>query len=112
VAPTITLVGFGLTAAGLIVGTIAGGIAVSKTSTLRDECGGTVCPKSRQSDIDSAKNMAGLSTVSFVVAAIGAVVGINGLLLWNADRPAASSSAKVRWRPAIGLRSAGIEGSF
>jgi hypothetical protein len=112
VGPTVALVGFSITALGVIVGTISGGVAMSKTSSLRDACGGTVCPKSKQDDIDSARNAAGLSTVSFVLAAIGAVVGVNGLILWNADRPASSTSARVQWRPTVGLGSAGVQGSF
>ncbi len=110
---TLAYAGFGTAIAGAVVGGISGVLALSKTSQLRTDCGGTVCPASKQSDIDSARNMAGLSTVSFAIALIGVVVGVNGLAV--ASGPSTQTSAAtqpLQVRPMVGLGSAGLEGSF
>jgi hypothetical protein len=105
--------GFATAGAGVLVGSVVGILAISKTSKLKSDCGGTVCPADRADDISSAKNLAGLSTVSFAIALVGVAVGVNGLILWNdtpAKQPAQTSA--VRIRPVLGLGAAGLEGSF
>jgi hypothetical protein len=109
----LTYSGFAAVGVGVVVGSISGIWAISKTSKLKSDCGGTVCPAARQDDIASAKNLAGLSTVSFAFALIGAVVGFNGYTLWkDSSKSTAAANAVVHVKPVVGLGSAGLEGSF
>ena len=102
--------GFGLGAAGLVAGSITGVIAFSKTSTVKDECPTKTCTPSQQSDIDAAKRFGTISTISFAVAGVGAIVGVVGLLSGGSREPAPSPSANVSWW--IGPGSAGVAGAF
>jgi hypothetical protein len=109
----LTYGGFATAGVGVLVGSVVGILAISKTSQLKSDCGGTVCPADRANDISSAKNLAGLSTVSFAIALVGVAVGVNGMILWSntpGKQPAETSA--VRIRPVLGLGSAGLEGSF
>ncbi len=51
------------------------------------------CPPATWSDLDSAQSMASVSTVAFVVGALGLVVGTGAILL--DDRPSSSERALV-----------------
>lgn len=83
--PTLAYVGGGIGLAGVLVGSVAGVSAVSHRNDAKKSCVSGSCPPSTWSDLDSAHTMAGVSTVSFVVAAIGLVVGAGAILL-DADR--------------------------
>src|SRR6478735_4923183 len=76
-------VAFGVAGAGLIVGGVTGALALSKAS----DCPNKVCES--QSDLDSAKTMATISTIGFSVGVAGVAVGT---ILWltgsSRDRPA------------------------
>ncbi|MBX3231545.1 MAG: PEGA domain-containing protein [Labilithrix sp.] len=69
-------VGVGVGAAGIAVGTIFGLMATSKKSEIEDQCQGTRCPSSVQGDVDSGRTMGTISTVGFVVGAVGLVAGV------------------------------------
>ena len=43
-------------------------------------CRNGVCPPSRHDDLDTTKRLATISTIGFVVAGVGAAVGVVGLL--------------------------------
>jgi hypothetical protein len=114
--------GFGLAGAGLLAGTITGAVSLSKTSGIRNsgQCSGDVCGPVEYDDISSAKTMATLSTVSFIVAGVGAVAGVVGLLMSASsaepksdgptDVPPTSKGPQVE--PWIGLGAAGLRGRF
>ncbi|HEY1694993.1 MAG TPA: hypothetical protein VGG39_22650 [Polyangiaceae bacterium] len=128
--------GFGLAGAGLIAGTITGVLSMSKTNSIKSSplCasggGSTQCGPGENSDISSAKSMATLSTVSFIVAGAGGVIGVIGLLTGNhsgGSEPAAApasppsddtsggtdqSSSRLELHPWFGLGSAGLTGTF
>ncbi|MBI5535143.1 MAG: hypothetical protein HY898_20620 [Deltaproteobacteria bacterium] len=110
---TLTYGGLATAGVGVVIGSVTGIMALSKTSQLKSDCGGTVCPSSKQDDLNSARNMAGLSTVSFAIALVGAAVGFNAMILWG-DAPAKQPppTTAVQVRPVLGLGSAGLEGSF
>lgn len=97
----------GVGGAGLIVGTIAGVIALSKKSTLNDECPGNVCPADKKGDLDSFRTTRTVSTIGFVVGVVGAGAGV--ALLLTAPK-AKSNSAFVS--PFVGPGSLGVMGSF
>jgi hypothetical protein len=107
----LTYVSFGVAGAGVLVGTITGILTLSKKSAAG--CTNNLCPSSTWSDIDSAHSFATVSTISFIVAGVGATVGVLSLLLGNdSAAPAQPAPAEARVTPWIGLGSAGVRGTF
>ena len=100
-------IAFGVGGAGLVVGGITGILAMSKHSTLKDECTST-CPPSAQSDLDGYHTMGTISTVGFIVAGVGAAAGVVLLV----TQPKATVTTGLRIVPTIGLGSLGAVGSF
>ena len=76
---TMALLGVG--AVGLIVGGVAGGLAIVDKRTIDAHCAGTVCDRDGKSAADGAKTMGWVSTAGFAVGA--AAVGA-GAILWLA----------------------------
>ena len=99
-------VGFGVAGAGLIAGGITGLIAMSRASSVREQCVDGKCPPSTHDDYDSGKTVGNISTALFVVAGVGAVIGVIGLL----------SKPKIKEGPTVSLYfgplSTGLVGSF
>ncbi|HET7541908.1 MAG TPA: PEGA domain-containing protein [Polyangiaceae bacterium] len=104
-------VAFGVGGAGLIVGGITGGLALSKAG----DCPNKLCET--QSDLDSAKTMATVSTIGFGVGIAGVAAGTI-LLLTSSSHSEKSARAqparapKFAMQPWFGLTSAGVSGSF
>jgi hypothetical protein len=103
--------GAGVAAAGVVVGSIAGGLALSHMSTVQGACTGTICPTSVDSDLQSARTLGNVSTVAFVVAGVGATVGVVGFL-WPRPDVTTAPSAAVSFKPWVAPGGAGIVGSF
>jgi len=104
-------VAFGVGGAGLIVGGITGGLALSKAG----DCPNKQCET--QSDLDSAKTMATISTIGFGVGIAGVAVGTILLLTGGSSseksaRAQPAPAPKFAMQPWFGLTSAGISGSF
>jgi hypothetical protein len=106
---SLVYIGFGVGAAGLVVGGVTGFMSMSKTNSLKDDCPDNRCPNSSQSDIDSAKTLATISNIGFGVAIVGAGVGIYGLVSSKKTR---EKPAGARFSPVIGTRYLGVSGSF
>lgn len=66
--------GAALGVAGLTIGAVGGIVALSKKSSLDEVCSGVHCPRASEGDVSSAKSMAAVSTVGFVLAGVGATV--------------------------------------
>jgi hypothetical protein len=66
----------GLGGVGLAVatGTVTGLFALSKSSTLQNECPGKVCPTSARGDYDAARTARATSDIAFATAAVGAAI--------------------------------------
>jgi hypothetical protein len=76
-----TFIGFGTAAAGVIVGSITGGISLAKTNDAKAEyCAGTSCSPAGGPAFDEANALANVSNVAFALAALGVGVGVYGLL--------------------------------
>jgi hypothetical protein len=101
--------GFGVAGAGVVLGTISGIVSFSKGSSLNDLCKGTQCVPAAQSVVSSGRTWATLSTVSFVVAGVGAVAGIAGLLL---SSPVQATPVKAGASLDFGLGSVSVQGRF
>jgi hypothetical protein len=110
----LTYVGFGVAGAGLVLGSVTGLMSLSKASSAKSSCIDNKCPPSTHDDIESSKSLATISTISFVVAGAGAVVGVIGLLspktIQAETTPTAKIEPHVSWW--IGAGSAGVLGSF
>lgn len=72
-------VGFGLAGAGAIVGSITGALAMSKYGAVAPRCRDNRCPPETHDDLDGGKTMGTVSTISFIVAGVGAAAGVVGL---------------------------------
>ena len=109
----IAIAGMGLAGVGMVVGTIAGIVSLSKTSALKATCQAGRCPPSSASGIDAAGSTATVSNVGFVAAGVGAAVGVVGVVLWSREGKATERADHAPYLSAwIGPEAAGIRGSF
>jgi hypothetical protein len=108
--PSYTLVYAGLAAAGvgIVVGSVTGVIALSRGATLRDECPTGRCGADHSDDVNGARVLTTVSTISFAVATGGALVALFGVVRATDTAPAKVGAVQ----PVIGLGSLGIVGSF
>jgi hypothetical protein len=100
--------GFGLGAASLVAGAVTGGLALSKTNDLKEQCGGP-CPPSLQDEFDAANTLATASDVTFIVGGALVLAGAGGLIWYAVSTKGAAStrtglsigvsptSASLRW---------------
>jgi len=104
----------GIGGAGIVVGSVFGGLALGTKSSLDSACPTkTSCPPSSQSDIDALATRATVSTIGFGVGVAGVLIG--GVLLATAHGEAPPTIAPPRgahWSPWIGLGAAGVGGTF
>ncbi|WP_438011414.1 hypothetical protein WME89_23860 [Sorangium sp. So ce321] len=98
----------GLGGVGLAAGAVGGVLAMGKHSDLSERCPGGRCDASLQGDVDRYHAMGTLSTIGFVVGAVG--VGAGAFLILTAPR--SPQRAGISITPVIGLGSAGAKGSF
>lgn len=100
-------VAFGAGAVGLGVGVGLGVVTLSKASEIKAHCNAQgLCPASERSRASAANTLAAGSTVGFVVAGVGAALGVTFLVL----RP--TPKAKARAGIVVGPLSLGAEGVF
>jgi hypothetical protein len=79
-------VGFGIGAAGLLVGGITGAVALVKGRQLNDACTGGVCYRYQEDELNSGRALAHSSTVSLSVGGGGVLIGIAGLIAFPPGR--------------------------
>jgi hypothetical protein len=95
--------------AGLVVGAIAGGIAIGDHSTLVDNgCANGVCPPSQASELDSFRTMGTLSTIGFIAGGVLAAAGLVMVIL----APSSSKKEHAWVAPVIGPTGVGMVGRF
>jgi hypothetical protein len=102
-------VGFGVAGAGVIVGAITGGISMSQASGLKDECPNDICSADRKSDIATMLAIGHAATASLVIAGVGAIVGVVGLVIPGGDDQPAETA---RLRAVVGPGTIGVMGAF
>jgi hypothetical protein len=90
----------GLGGAALVVGAVTGGLALSITGDIEDNCVDGHCLASDQDEGDRAATLATAATVSFVIAGVAAAAGITLMVV-----PYATSDEPGAW-------SAGLLGRF
>ena len=114
---TLAIGGFTLAGIGVTVGAVTGLLSISSSSAAKSTCSDNRCPRSAQSDIDSAQTTATVSTIAFAAAGVGILVGSIALLVGDrvvdAKEPSAEAArVRVRVTPWIGAGQAGLRGSF
>jgi hypothetical protein len=88
----------GIGAAGLVVGAIFGGLAVSASSKVKSECPNNICKAADQGDLSSANTKALVSTVGL---SVGGAALATGVVLFVLSRPSAKKDEAGR--PAASL---------
>lgn len=105
-------VAFGVSAAGLAVGAISGGLFLSKHSDLAQTCNADLdCPSSETDKVRAYDTLAIISPVGFAVCGVGAGVGLSWWLL-NRDTRTPAPAKGVLVHPYLGFGSVGASGTF
>ncbi len=115
--PAMSWAGFGIAAAGVIVGGITGVVAIVKGHQLANECADLVCYQYQKAEFESGRAVAHTSTASFAVAGAGAIVGIVGLIVFRPPKkpennPPEKGPDKVTLVPLFGPTGIGVMGRF
>ena len=97
--------GFGLAAVGAIVGGVTGTMTLTKANDVKPQCENGICDPLARGDLDSAKTLATVSTISFIAAGVFAAVGVVGLVLPR-ESAATTGTLRVRFGPT------GVMGAF
>jgi len=105
---TVAYVAFGVGGASLIIGGVAGGLAIAKHSQLSDACQpASNCDTSQRANIDSYHRLGTIADVGFIVGGVGVAAGV--VLLVTQPK---ETTAGAKWSPYIGLGNAGVTGRF
>lgn len=107
----LAVTGFVITGVGLVAGGVTGGLHLSKTSSLKQQCPDGRCGPETHDDYDSARTLGTISTISFAVAGVGAVISILGLLSSGSTNEVKTSGGP-HVTLAIGGTGASILGTF
>ncbi len=100
---------FGVGAAGLVVGTVAGTVALYQRSELEDDCSDQHCEDDKwESDRGTMMTAAHVSTAGFAVAGAGAAVGLILVLVSDPNPELAAGTIQ----PVLGLGTVGLSGRF
>ena len=102
--------GFAVAAIGVGVGAVTGIITIATKTDLQSRCNGKVCGPNEYADLDRGRTMGNVSTVAFIVGAVGGAIGIYGLTHPSPVKTNAAWSPTVR--PFLGAGSVGVHGSF
>lgn len=86
-------IGFGTAIAGVTIGSASGLLALERASNAKDACPENRCTDPGDLDrVDGGRTLGWISTISFAVAGVGALVGVYGLV---AMKPAPNGVALV-----------------
>ncbi len=99
--------GFGVAAAGLLVGAVTGGIAAKKASTLKDtyRCADGRCDPGFEADLPPITTLANVANVTLAVGGAGLCAGVVGVALQSRRDHAMVA-------PSLGPGWAGVRGVF
>lgn len=86
---------FGVGGAGIVVGSVFGGLALSQAGEIKDRCKGNLCLTSDAENGESATAKAMISNIAFGVGLAGVVVGA---ALYLTGKPAMSSTVSANAR--------------
>ncbi|WP_437630637.1 tetratricopeptide repeat protein [Sorangium sp. So ce854] len=103
-------VGFSVGAVGLMVGAVAGVLTLSRSGALAEVCSNDRCPPSRRGDLSTANTLANVSNAGFAALAVGAGVGVAGLLILPSR--SATAGPRAALTPALGAGIMGFQIGF
>jgi hypothetical protein len=109
---TLTWVGIGVAGAGVIVGSVTGGVSIGKKGTLASECPNHICGPSASSTLKSATTLATVSDISFAIAGAGAVVAVIGLFRGGRSSPPPAAGSGMHIMPWLAGSAGGVYGTF
>src|SRR5262249_6354734 len=100
-------VAFGVGGAALVLGAVAGLVAIAKFDDFTTVCSGALkSHRTARGDIESGRTLGHVSTVGFVAAGIGAAVGVTLLLF------PPKSKMPAQARAVVGPTFIGLKGAF
>lgn len=102
----------GLGVIGATTGVVAGLIASNKYDTLETKCGGGICLTPHHDDLDAFRKYRTVSTVGYVVGALGAAAGVTLLLTAPARPHAAVDQTEERVAVRLGVGHADVRVGF
>jgi hypothetical protein len=107
----LVFIGFGLGAAGVATGAVAGVLELTRVSNVKKTyCnGGTECQSGFETPTKNAKMLATVATVGFSAGAVGIGLGIIGLATSKSSTTGAND---FYWSPVVGVGSVGVSGGF
>jgi hypothetical protein len=106
----VSYVVLGVGAAGVVAGSVTGGLALRKRSALKAECLGELCRSSSQQKIDTYHLYGTVSAVTLAVGVAGLGTGL--ALLLTEPKAEDTARAGLTVRPLLGLGTLGAEGTF
>lgn len=95
-------VGIATAGLGLAVATVTGIMTISAYNSVKDDCPGGKCPPQTHSDVDRGTTLGTISTISFVIAGVGAALIVVGILTPSKSAPSTS----------LAVTPGGLGGSF
>lgn len=99
----------GLGVAGLVVGAVTGGLAISEKSAVNDGCSDLGCTPEGKAAADRLKRFGTASTIGFVLGSAALAVGT---VLFVVDRREAKGAPKLALSAGAGGVSVAVEGGF
>jgi hypothetical protein len=110
---TIGWIALGVGGAGLVVGTIFGGMALGTAGTLKNECpSSSTCPASAQGDISALHTNEWMADIGFAVGLVGAGIGTWLLLSEPSGAATQAPDTSLRVEPVVGIGAMGLRGRF
>jgi hypothetical protein len=88
--PTTAWVAFGVGAAALVAGVVTGAVTLAQAGDLEDACPDKRCPAGEEEALDRTVALSHASTTLFVVAGVGAALGVVAVLVGDDQPPAAA----------------------
>jgi hypothetical protein len=113
----VTIGAFALGGAGIVVGSVAGIMAMTKHNKLAADCRDKHCFLEEKNDYNDYHTYGMVSTIGFVAGGVGVGAGVVLLLVKPqslVQKPSDQGTQKsaVKWSPFVGVASAGVEGTF
>jgi len=105
------LIAAGVGVAGFSVGGIAGGLVLSRVSSIKEQCDGNICPARLQVEADDAQTLATVSNVGLIVGGVGAAVAVT-FVFWRPWAQSEENSGGPSVEAAVSPRGLSLRGTF